>query len=265
MKKRLLITSIVMMLVVAVALSTATYAWFTSNAGVTASSVQLTAASNAGASIGIAWGTDELASAITAKAATGTWSPMAPATATVGETAATVGFETATIRSYNGNYVFNGPGDATPFDYESQTSQKFFRVANTSTSNAATVTMTLRDITGNQAAADTNNLLRVGVFTSTTSNGTYTLRAILSVTDHQEVAYGDIVGDARVDQLVASNAKVYTDDDYSFDLDETSNQNGQSVIYFKVIAWMDGYALNDATASSTATFGLNFAAEKKTA
>ena len=35
MKKRLLITSIVMMLVVAVALSTATYAWFTSNAGVT--------------------------------------------------------------------------------------------------------------------------------------------------------------------------------------------------------------------------------------
>ena len=44
MKKRLLITSIVMMLVVAVALSTATYAWFTSNATVTANQVVLTAA-----------------------------------------------------------------------------------------------------------------------------------------------------------------------------------------------------------------------------
>ena len=44
MKKRLLITSIVMMLVVALALSTATYAWFTSNTSVKANSVTLTAA-----------------------------------------------------------------------------------------------------------------------------------------------------------------------------------------------------------------------------
>ena len=44
MKKRLLITSIVMMLVVAVALSTATYAWFTSNTTVTVNSLTLTAA-----------------------------------------------------------------------------------------------------------------------------------------------------------------------------------------------------------------------------
>ena len=265
MKKRLLITSIVMMLVVAVALSTATYAWFTSNAGVTASSITLTAESNAGASIGIAWGTDQLASAITAKAPTegSKLAPIAPATCANGVTAANVAFETATMRQSGGNYVFNGPTEGHPFEYESVSSQKFFRVANTSTSNIATVTLSLYDVTGSQAAADTNNLLRVGVFTSATSDGSYTLAAVLSVTDHQEIAYGDIVADARVDQLVASNAKVYTDDDYSFDLDETSNQNGQSVIYFKVIAWMDGYALNDATASSTATFGLRFNAVKK--
>ena len=48
MKKRLLITSIVMMLVVAVALSTATYAWFTSNTQVTANHVILTAATMEG-------------------------------------------------------------------------------------------------------------------------------------------------------------------------------------------------------------------------
>jgi len=55
MKKRLLITSIVMMLVVAVALSTATYAWFTSNDQVTANTVSLTAATSTQSAIGIAW------------------------------------------------------------------------------------------------------------------------------------------------------------------------------------------------------------------
>ena len=55
MKKRLLITSIVMMLVVAVALSTATYAWFTSNDAVTANSVSLTAATSDQSALGIAW------------------------------------------------------------------------------------------------------------------------------------------------------------------------------------------------------------------
>jgi len=47
MKKRLLITSIVMMLVVAVALSTATYAWFSTNKSVTGTGMTVTAQSNA--------------------------------------------------------------------------------------------------------------------------------------------------------------------------------------------------------------------------
>ena len=55
MKKRLLITSIVMMLVVAVALSTATYAWFTSNTSVTASTVTMTAGTSASSALGISW------------------------------------------------------------------------------------------------------------------------------------------------------------------------------------------------------------------
>ena len=55
MKKRLLITSIVMMLVVAVALSTATYAWFTSNVSVTANSVTMTAGTSTSSALGIEW------------------------------------------------------------------------------------------------------------------------------------------------------------------------------------------------------------------
>ena len=55
MKKRLLITSIVMMLVVAVALSTATYAWFTANTTVKASSISITAGTSLSSALGIAW------------------------------------------------------------------------------------------------------------------------------------------------------------------------------------------------------------------
>jgi len=51
----LLITSIVMMLVVAVALSTATYAWFTSNTSVTAKSINITAGTSNSSALGIAW------------------------------------------------------------------------------------------------------------------------------------------------------------------------------------------------------------------
>ena len=55
MKKRLLITSIVMMLVVAVALSTATYAWFTSNVQVTANTITMTAGTSNSSALGIQW------------------------------------------------------------------------------------------------------------------------------------------------------------------------------------------------------------------
>ena len=55
MKKRLLITSIVMMLVVAVALSTATYAWFTSSASVTANTLTMVAAINEDSALEISY------------------------------------------------------------------------------------------------------------------------------------------------------------------------------------------------------------------
>ena len=260
MKKRLLITSIVMMLVVAVALSTATYAWFTSNAGVTASSVQLTAASNADASIGIAWGSDPLSSAISAQgpAQNATWAPMAPPTCANGTTAYGEQFKTATTRASGSNYVFNGPENATPFYYQSSSNDAYFRVANTSTSNAATVTLTLADVTNSTVASDTNNLLRVGVFTCATASGDYKLAKVLSVTDDQAVAYGTITQGNNIADLVPVANTYLTDTSYSFDLAASTG-----VLYFKVIAWMDGYALNDGNASSTATFGLNFSAVKK--
>ena len=89
MKKRLLITSIVMMLVVAVALSTATYAWFTSNANVTATTLSMTAAINEAPALEISYvnteGTWLTTIAATSDSPEGGFKPAAPQTLTIAD------------------------------------------------------------------------------------------------------------------------------------------------------------------------------------
>jgi hypothetical protein len=143
MKKRLLITSIVMMLVVAVALSTATYAWFTQNASVSASSITLTANTNGADALGIGWGlsTADGASAGTeiVSPLTATLDPMAPATLTVGTTLSDVVFKTSTIKTVSNTAIFNANGTvANPVFYndgENEPVSTFF-VKNLSTANS---------------------------------------------------------------------------------------------------------------------------------
>jgi hypothetical protein len=122
MKKRLLITSIVMMLVVAVALSTATYAWFTSNASVTASTVTMTAATNENDSIFIKWaGGAYGASITTTKSYDGSvLKPMVPNEITVNTTTIyesgeagehDIAFKTAAVTTVAGDSVFDSVTD----------------------------------------------------------------------------------------------------------------------------------------------------------
>ena len=107
MKKRLLITSIVMMLVVAVALSTATYAWFTNSNSVTASSVSLTAKTSDNTALGIGWSGAGAGSELTVSLSNASIDPMAPADLTANTTEYDVAFNTATIKSDAGTLVFN--------------------------------------------------------------------------------------------------------------------------------------------------------------
>ena len=102
-----------MMHVVAVALSTATYAWFTSNTKVEASTISLTAATSTGAAFGIAWTNENygttLADVTTPVA--GSFKPLVPATystETNSETTTAVRFATATIKQVGGAEKYNG-------------------------------------------------------------------------------------------------------------------------------------------------------------
>ena len=107
-----------MMLVVAVALSTATYAWFTSNANVTASTVTMTAATNENDSIFIKWAGGAYGPSITTtKSYDGSvLKPMVPNEITVNETtiyesgvagAHDIAFKTAAVTTVAGDSVFD--------------------------------------------------------------------------------------------------------------------------------------------------------------
>ena len=113
------------MLVVAVALSTATYAWFTSNASVTASTVSMTAAVNDQDSIYIKWSTGSYGASITTTQSYGSdvLVPMIPSELTAGTTtlyesgdagAHDIAFQTAGLTTAAGVSTFDGVDDATP-------------------------------------------------------------------------------------------------------------------------------------------------------
>ena len=112
MKKRLLITSIVMMLVVAVALSTATYAWFTSNAKVDAAALTLKASVSGESSLGIGWLNGVSGTSITSDVF-GVLQPMAPDSLTVNSTKSEdLLFHSSSIREEDSQFVFNGGSDS---------------------------------------------------------------------------------------------------------------------------------------------------------
>ena len=256
MKKRLFITSIVMMLVIAVALSTATYAWFTSNAQVTASTVTLTAESGAGTALGIGWLDGTTGTEIVANEADN-YKPMVPSELDVDTTDfANVTWSGATIYTDGGIAKFNAPYNPAPVPYQYNGTvggnvKNIFYIENLSHANSiSTITMTLASV------EDTDSLLRVAVFTSTTYNGTYTLKAVFGKEANMNTEWGEIeeAGDVVAD-LCADDAEVPTVTSYVI-----SNLAPDAKLFFKVVAWLDGVALDDSTAESTSTLGLNFLA-----
>jgi len=179
MKKRLLITSIVMMLVVAVALSTATYAWFTSNVQVTANTITMTAGTSQSSALGIEWTAsnqeagdplfnahyttdiDSVAPAtyITTLAQAGGFQPAAPVLLdTISDQSAPV-FKTAFV---NAQGEFKSNGNTT----------EVYRFANYENAAAAT------------SASDTySNLIHVA---NLAQSGSQTLYLTASITQHFE-------------------------------------------------------------------------------
>jgi len=305
MKKRLLITSIVMMLVVAVALSTATYAWFTSNASVTASTIKLTAQTSNASALGIGWISNSAygtaSNSITANMPGSALAPMVPASLTNGTTDSTVAFTGATIKSVGGSFVFNtDAGSRTPYKFTDGTNNAFY-VKNLSTANdvanlqltvtwiaADTYTLATSFTSGTTyytagannsytAAApqptavnfedgtyyvkDTknDNLVRIAVFARAAAKpdalqvSPYKLKGVIGKSANLDVEFGTVSGNGDVADLCTTPEKTVS-------LIDFGALHAEEQIDIVVIAWLDGVALNDDTAGSVSSFGLNFAA-----
>ena len=150
MKKRLLITSIVMMLVVAVALSTATYAWFTQNASVTANSVTMTAATANAQSISIAWyGSESRQTFLSAGAPSSPLQPMCPTaqpvTTPTATTAAGIAYNTAFVDTA-GAFIGTTVASADPYTWNNGSGATAFYINNDSNSQAVPVYVTVNTI-----------------------------------------------------------------------------------------------------------------------
>ena len=280
MKKRLLITSIVMMLVVAVALSTATYAWFTSNAYVTASTVSFTAATSDADSIAIAWtGNTDPGTTLTAATAGTNMKPMVPASLEDGvTTSAGISFTTGTLYSNNGVPTFNTEDhSATPITWQTAdngadpaAAAQSFYVKNMSLANTVhniKVTATIADVDDtDEIAAD--ELVRVAIFTRdlgtggvTAASGNYLLRGVLSK-NGGDTAVRTITNNGVQTTVVDADGYTATAAATGFNIckisgsDSTLAANNQVDIV--VIVWMDGEALTDSTAGVAASVELRF-------
>ena len=286
MKKRLLITSIVMMLVVAVALSTATYAWFTSNTIVTASTVSFTANTSDADSIAIAWtGNDAPGTTLTAATARTEMNPMVPSAITIGSqtsTAFAAAFKSGTLYSNNGVPTFNTDVDvATPVTWETTdngatpaAAAQSFYIKNMSLANTVgniKVTATITDSnTSDEIAAD--ELVRIAVFTKdlkadgkTSEETDYILRGVLAKKAASTAVGNPEANVAQATAVPSASAITATAANEGFKICKKATNADQSLaannqVDVVVIVWMDGEALTDTTAGVAATISLTFSA-----
>ena len=186
MKKRLLITSIVMMLVVAVALSTATYAWFTSNAKVEASSITFTAAANDADAIAIGWtggpyGTSDLVATTNGA----NMAPMIPNEIVVDQTTIDAGdhqitFLTAQIETSGSDTVFKSVGGTNALKWETtnngatptSAAADSFYIKNISPANVVGNIKVTATITPNYIACEQGELVVAGYTYYSDNEGT---------------------------------------------------------------------------------------------
>ena len=269
MKKRLLITSIVMMLVVAVALSTATYAWFTSNATVSASQVTLTADSASGTALGIGWYGGTTGTSIQTAAPSGSLAPMIPAAINT-----TQNSETAlSAFSFAGSTIYTS-GGISMFNAENQTNNVYARTPYTLTQSSASETVFyLENLSGTKditsitltatIAGDAKDLVRIAIFTcGTTYSATaadYSLVDVLvdsAATTATGTCYGNVAANGPILGQTGTALSSYTAKTTK-DLGGLTRSTSK---YFKIVMWLDGDALTDAFAGDAATIDLSFTA-----
>ena len=260
MKRSMFISTILMVVVLVVALSTATFAWYTASNTGSASTGNLVAANSSAANIAVGWTESDVTTAITfanAKNKEGQDTPVtvdpmvpiaAPSVTAESETAyGDLTFQTAPMDS-TGKF---GPfASATPWTVSNgaETNAKTsFYVINHNVNAPATVKMSCNIPT--EGNGNANNLL-VAVFVNGKLAGIFTKRANYTV--------GPIDQGAEASKLTTSDVGITNEISISLGAKVQSGQDHYAAISVK--AWLDGADLVQALANQTAAFSFSFTA-----
>lgn len=254
-KKSMFITTILMVAVLIVAVSTATFAWYTASTTANSNAVTLSSAESQSANIAVGWVDSADTATITLAApATGvTYNPTAPKTKfTVGDSYAAAAFYTAGIDA-NKNFTSAGVS-STPFQAtnpETETDHDFF-VINNNANSGVTVRMAC-DIEGDLA-----NQIVVAVYVDGKFSAIFTNIAA-------GYTYGEITGPVTVEEVTTQQAASSLSKDSSLTATyvdiplEAKVADGtdhyETVSFY---AWLDGSATQDAQAGKTVSIKFNF-------
>ena len=269
MKKRLLITSIVMMLVVAVALSTATYAWFTSNDTVTASNITLKAAQSSGAALGISWDDTAYGTSLTSTGFRTAANPICPnalankAQATPGTDLDVITWKTAKIAGNNNGAdiygVVSAAAETDKYIVTDGTSTIVYlkNLSGTNDIDTVTITADFEEVTANKNAA---NLVRIGVFKYDATSTKYELLGVMGVSGQYTTIGTPVTGQTAAQASVTSTTAV-VNAATGIDVTFGAGLDAGAKVQLKIVIWLDGLALDDSKAEFDTKINLSFSAD----
>lgn len=263
MKKSLFMTTIAMVVMLVVALSTATYAWFTAQNTVQATPVTISSASSTSANIAIGWSANATTTQVSF--ANAELNPMVPTTDPSTTTSDALDFNKGQLSiSPAGVPYFNGvSGDNpwTPSEYDGEGSTLY--VKNNNPNAGVSVQLSGLTVAGTNLAT-IGGLLRVAFYTAGASAGTYVyLGTYGSGNAYYGVPHAYNADDGEDAYTLAAEAAFKTADNL-ITLKNTAagiapfTLAASGSVQLFIYAWLEGTGLTDALASQSITFSFAF-------
>lgn len=264
-KKSLFITTIAMVVLMVVALSTATFAWYTSSGTVYADTdTKITTATSSAANIAIGWEATATGTSVEFADAADLV-PMVPDIQFVKGTTtfdqAKAAMKTGSLQKSGSSAKFVADGTA-PVSLWTQSeregSNKDLYLVNYNTSQAATVTFALNGPTkvGDANAPDVTGIFHLAVFawdaTAAEGAGALVYQGMLGADD---VDYGTI----KINEEELLTAGTIEKTAFTLTIPAATVTAGSS-LQIALLAWIDGVELNNSLAGGAVTFGLTISA-----
>lgn len=280
-KKSLFITTIAMVVLMVVALSTATFAWYTSSSEVSAVSTQISTATSSEANIAIGWNPDATGKSVEFKDS-GLLVPMVPTTAfevnttTAADAAALM--KTGTLVVTDAGAVFSNNGATTDpwtqIENKADGASTTLYLSNWNTLEDVTVNITMGtpakvdlntdgdDDPATNPSPDITGIFHLAVFAKEAGKSDPVFKGLLGAATAN---YGYIVKDKAglyetAEEGAAQQTATMSASTVSITIPKAIGSDAGDV-QIALVGWIDGVGLNNALAGGALTFDLTIAAQ----